>query len=156
MPVIRIKEKAHTIAEKEAKKQDRSITWIASEAIEYRYSRPNPKLKEKKVHPYFAKLKEIYYIYWQKYNGFEYRWNGAVDAQALNRLIKSLEAINESDNTIEDLFKIIMDKLPNFYKDKSINAINKNLSTIIAEIKNGNKQSSKGWDNIPEQFDWRK
>lgn len=105
--------------------------------------RPNPKLKDKPAHPSFAIMKDAYLARWKINNGFEARWNGAIDATALNRLIKSLEAINTSDSPIIELWEVILDKLPQFYKDKTINAINKNLNGIIADIKNGGNKGSK-------------
>ena len=109
--------------------------------------KPNPQLKEKKTHPAFHSLKEIYIEYWHKYNGFEYTSWGVVDASALNRLINQLESINESELSIIEFFRIIMDKLPDFYKNKTINAINKNLPSILSDIKNG-KQIKEKFPNI--------
>lgn len=102
-----------------------------------------PKKKAKTKHPDFDKIKELYLSYWFEYNKFKYQWNGVIDNTATNRLIKSLDNINESNLSIVDLFTIIMGKLPDFYKDKSINAINKNLNGIIAEIKNGRNKATK-------------
>ena len=119
-----------------------------------KYEQPTKKpVKEKKVHPLFNEMKGIYEHAWIANNNFAYRWNGVVDASALNRLIKSLEAINEGGKPIADLFAVIMDKLPNFYKDKTINAINKNLNGIIADIKNGGNKAGQ----IPHQgkYDFR-
>ena len=137
MPVIRIRPE-----DKERIEQMKgylSVSAFITQTLDNLEKRPN----KKQVHPSFAEMKGIYEHAWIANNNFAYRWNGAIDASALNRLIKSLEAINEGGKPIADLFAVIMDKLPNFYKDKTINAINKNLNGIIAEIKNGGNKSSK-------------
>ena len=165
LKIIKITEKAHSVLEGIKKTTGVPISFTASKAIED-LERPiseepkeDYKVKKKpvkKTHPYFNSIKEIYIEAWESNNGVKYTSWGVVDATATNKLIRQLESINESKQPVNDLFRVIIDKLPNFYKDKSINAIAKNLSSIIAEIKNGNKKDSKGWDNIPEQFDWRK
>ena len=119
-------------------------------------AKPNPSLKKKETHHAFNQFKEIYTNHWSLNNGFEYKWNGVVDSTALNRLIKNIESRNEKQGSLVDFFIAIITNLPDFYKDKTINAINKNLNNIISEIRNGNKKTSKGWDNIPPEFDWRK
>ena len=142
MPVIRINSEKYILLKAKAKEEDRPlsrvITRILAEALG---PKPNPKLKEKKVHPLFNTMKGIYTNVWRVNNSFDYRWNGAVDATALNRLIKNLEGM--TDKSPADLFRFIMNKLPTFYKDKTINAINKNLNGIIAEIKNGGNKRNK-------------
>jgi hypothetical protein len=118
--------------------------------------RPNPSIKKKEAHPSFNQFKEIYTNHWSLNNGFEYKWNGVIDSTATNRLIRNIESRNEKGASLEEFFTVIMQNLPDFYKDKTINAINKNLNSIISEIKNGNKKDSKGWDNLPPELDWRK
>ena len=118
--------------------------------------RENPSIKKKETHPLFGTLKDIYITTFENNNRVKYTSWSVIDAQALNKLIKQLEVINESNKPLDDLFAVLMDKLPNFYRDKKINAINNNLSTIISEIKNGNSKDSKGWDNIHPDHDWRR
>ena len=118
----------------------------------------NPQLKDKKTNPNFQRMKDHYVFYWKKYNGFEYRWNGLIDATALNRLIKTLEGMTEGSDVAEP-FLYILEKLPKFYHDKTINAINKNINQILAEIKNGSKGKqdfASSWDNLPDHLNWRK
>ena len=115
----------------------------------------NPQLKDKKTHPSFKRLKDIYFEYWNINNGFEYGWNGLIDATALNRLIKTLERMTKGRD-VSAAFEYIMKNLPKFYHDKTINAINKNINQILAEIKNGNTKDSKSWDNVPDEINWNK
>ena len=152
MRVIKIKDSAYDLLDKNKEKTGAAIAFTASNAIE-QYFRPNPELKKKKVHPAFAPLKQIYFDTWKKNNGFQYTGWNVVDASALKRLIKQLEALNKEGNPLEDLFKVIMDRLPGFYHDKRINAINNNLNGIIAEIKQGGNKT-KAIPNLGE-FDWR-
>ena len=137
--IVRLRKEPGEILLKEHKKTDVPITVLAGKAILEKYG---PK-KTKTKHPDFDEMKEIYSDYWMEYNRVAYQWNGVIDNTALNRLIKSLENLNTSDNSLSDLFRIIMGKLPEFYKDKSINAINKNLNGIIATIKNGGDKGRK-------------
>ena len=136
MPVIRIRPE-----DKERIEQMKgylSVSAFITQTLDNLEKRPN----KKQVHPYFNEWKKIYCNWWEKHNGFEYRWNGAIDATALNRLIKSFEAMNLA-NDKTGMFEALMTNLPKFYWDKTINAINKNLNGIIAEIKNGGNKSSK-------------
>lgn len=160
MPVIRV-----TPEDKERIDFMRGLVSVSKfmTVILDRYEQPkpqgNPQLKDKKTHPYFANLKEIYIHYWKINNGFDYRWNGLIDATALNRLLKTLEGMVVGSSVVPDTFTYIMQNLPKFYHDKTINAINKNINQILAEIKNGNKQNkgfASSWDNLPEELDWRK
>ncbi len=109
----------------------------------YEQPKEKPIKEKKKTHPQFQSIKDIYFEYWEKNNGFEYTSWSVVDASATNRLIAQLEKINQSDCTISGFFQIIMSKLPDFYKNKTINAINKNLNGIIADIKNGGNKGTK-------------
>ncbi len=135
MPVIRVSEADYErIAQMKCYLSiTKFITYILDKAEQPK--RSNPELKKKSVHPLFNDMKLAYLDKWKENNGFEARWQGVTDATALNRLIRSLESLNESEQPITALWKVILDKLPNFYKDKTINAINKNLNGIIAEIK---------------------
>jgi hypothetical protein len=155
MPVIRIKELAARLVKEEAVKKDRSETWVASKAIEKALKPRGPQLKKPKTdpHPLFNDMRQAYKDAWLQNNKFEYKWNGVIDATALHRLIHSLENINQSDESIVDLFKIILDKMPEFWHDKSINALNKNLNGIIASIKKGTGLGS--WNSIKPEHDWR-
>jgi hypothetical protein len=149
MKVIRINDQAEKILVNEVTKQQRTVTHIASDAIIKTYGKAKGTKDKKPVHPAFNELKEIYMEYYQKYNRREFYWRGAIDATALNRLIKTLEALPRKGESITDLFRVIMDKLPRFYKDKSINAINNNINGIITEIKTGTV------GNISSKYDWR-
>lgn len=137
MPVIRINKAHYELLKELSIKEDRPISRIIARLLTEALK---PTTKAKKVHPLFDPLKQIYCENWRINNGMDYRWNGVIDSSALNRLIKTLTAINNSEHTIDDLFSAIMTNLPPFYKDKTINAINKNINGIIADIKNrGNK-----------------
>ena len=146
MPVIRINKENYERLKEKAIEEDRPLSRIISRILTEALKpviKGNPDLKKKPVHPSFKQMKEIYTNHWSLNNGFEYQWNGAIDAGALNRLIKSLGNINESQLSIVDFFNVIMSKLPQYYEDKTINAINKNLNGIIATIKNGGNKGNK-------------
>ena len=99
--------------------------------------KPNPQIKKPPTSPHFAPIKELYFNKFKENNGFEYTdWSG-VQAKSLNQLIVKLTKINESDAPITDIFKVLMDKLPTFYKSHNLSSINKNLNAIIGTIKNG-------------------
>ena len=137
MKPVKITDEAYKVLDQEREKKGISMTFNASKAI-LEYFKPK---KQSTKHIHFDELKQIYCDFWNEYNKTVYQWNGVIDNSALNKLIRSLERINTSTYHITDLFKIIMSKLPEFYKDKSINAINKNLNGIIAEIKNGRNKN---------------
>jgi hypothetical protein len=132
MPVIRINETMFELLKAKAKKEDRPLSRVLTEIISLHF-----KAKKKKgTHPEFQRLKDIFMAVWEKNNNFQYRWS-VIDATALNRLIVNLESINKSDKPVSELFGALMQHLPDFYKDKNINAINKNINGIIADIKRG-------------------
>lgn len=143
MPVIRINEDNYELLKAKAKAEDRPltrvITRILTEALQDKPA--NPPLKNKKVHPDFNHMKEIFMDTWLKNNGYKYTsWSG-VQAQALNKIITKLEALDTSNNIL-GAFQVLMDKLPDFYKTKNVTAINGNFDSIIADIKRGTKQSN--------------
>lgn len=143
MPVIRIKqEDKERIDHMRGLVSTTKFMTVILDRAEQPLQKGNPDLKKKKVHPQFGELRKIFEEAWTKRNGFAYRWSGAADASALNRLIKTLESL-AGESTITDLFTIIMDRLPVFYHDKTINAINKNINGIIADIKSGGNKTSK-------------
>ena len=143
--VIRIRKEDYIKLKAMGEDQRRKLVDVIANILEDRKEsvRPNPPKEKKPVHPSFQQMKEIYTNHWSLNNGFEYQWNGAIDAGALNRLIKSLGNINESQLSVVDFFNVIMSKLPQYYEDKTINAINKNLNGIIATIKNGGNKGNK-------------
>ena len=140
MPVIRINEENYNLLQAKARAEERPISWVLGRILTEHLKQI--KKKQKIVHPDFSTLKDIYMHVWDKNNHVPYQWS-LVDATALNRLITSMTNINEKKAPIPDLFRVIMDNLPEFYKDKSINAINKNLNGIIADIKNRRNKGGK-------------
>ena len=150
MPVIRLNKEHYQQLQAKAKAEERPISWVLGRILTEHLKQI--KKKQKIVHPDFSTLKDIYIDAWDKNNRTPYQWS-LIDATALNRLIVSMTNINEKKAAIPDLFKVIMDNLPEFYKDKSINAINKNLNGIIADIKNRRNKGSKVQD--AGQYDFR-
>ena len=94
------------------------------------------------VHPDFEYCKMIFFDRWKQRNRYEFKSWGPAHAKALNDLIRKIESMSDGDNTV-DVFTVLMDKLPAFYQDKYLTAINKNYDSIIAEIKNGGNKGSK-------------
>ena len=159
MPVIRINEENYNLLQAKARAEERPISWVLGRILTEHLKQI--KKKQKIVHPDFSTLKDIYIDVWEKNNTINYQWS-VVDATALNRLITSLsnsvlyikgKTSKVDPNKIVDFFRAIMDNLPEFYKDKSINAINKNLNGIISTIKNGRNKSNKVQDG--GQLDFR-
>jgi hypothetical protein len=146
MPVIRIKE-----TDKERIDYMKGYLSISSfitslldkeeQPKEPEVKRPNPELKKKPTHPHFAECKAGFLEYWKKRNGYEFKSWGVQHATALNSLIRKIESMDNSNNTLE-VFGIIMEKLPTFYHNKFLTAINKNYDSIIAEIKQGGRTKS--------------
>ena len=149
MPVIRLNNEHYQELQAKARSEERPISWVLGRILTEHLKQI--KKKQKVIHPDFSTLKDIYMDVWEKNNTINYQWS-VVDATALNRLITTLsnsviwikgKSSKVDPNKIVDFFRAIMDNLPEFYKDKSINAINKNLNGIIADIKNRRNKGSK-------------
>jgi len=144
--VIRINKQAYEALKIKAKEQDRSLSWMASKLILERIESPpraNPSKTKTKVHPEFARCKELFMNYWKFYNDYDFMsWSGA-QAKALNSIIKKIEAQSENKAAPFNVFEIILKNLPEFYKNKTLTAINGNYDTIIAEIKAGTGNKNK-------------
>lgn len=154
MPVIRINKQNYEALQAKAIEEDRPlirvVTRILTEAL--KPPQPNPQLKGKKTHPLFSELKQIFLDTWKANNNYDFLSWGAAHSVALNSIIKKIEIQTEGENT-KQVFQIIMDKLPLFYRDKFLTAINKNYDTIIADIKNGGNKACKVQNG--GQFDFR-
>ena len=165
MSIIRIREKAFSLLDRERVKQDRSITFLASKAIEEMYTdkpalepvpeppkKGNPQLKKKAPHPQFGKMKDLYFQYFKQWNGFEYQGWGLIQVKALNDIIKSLEnLLQDSDHDIVSFWDAILQKMPTFFKSKSLHAIKNNINGIIIEIRTGGRSG----EPVSSKYDWR-
>lgn len=123
------------------------------EVEEVKPKRSNPPLK-KEVHPQFGRCKDIFFEYWIKRNQYDFKdWNGA-HAKALNGLIKKIESSGSFTGVqVLDIFTVLMDKLPAFYHNKYLTAINSNYGSIISDIKNGGNKTTTNQDG--GAFDFR-
>ena len=158
---IRIRTKDYQKLKFLADKDERTIIWYMSkllkeelnhEQIRRGAARSNSssmtrhtvnKPVKKKVHPLFGTLKQIWLDTWKQNNKYDFLSWGAAHSVALNQIIIKIETqlLTSTDmignGETQQVFQIIMDKLPQFYKDKFLTAINKNYDTIIADITNG-------------------
>lgn len=146
---IRIRTDDYLTIKELAEKDERPIVYIINKLLKAKGAKAKPKPK----HHLFDDMKEIYCEFWLMNNGFDYKWNGVIDNTALNRLIKTCEDLNVKGESLTDFFTALMTHLPQFYKNKSINAINKNVNGIIADIKSGN---TPGQITNAGRYDFRK
>ena len=155
MPVIRINKQNYEALQAKSIEEDRPlirvVTRILTDALQ---PKGNPKIKDKKTHPLFGTLKQIWLDTWKQNNKYDFLSWGAAHSVSLNAIIKKIEVQTEGENT-EQVFQIIMDKLPQFYRDKFLTAINKNYDTIISDIKNGGNKGNKLQQDAGI-YDWRK
>ena len=131
MPVIRINSNAFQLLLDEHHKSRIPMIHLASDAIENTFK----KHKKKNVDPRFNDIKEIFFDMWEEQNGFKYLDFGPADAAHIKQIIAKLDKINIKDADIRDMFKLIMERLPDFYRGKNIKIINGKLTEIIATIK---------------------
>lgn len=136
---IRIRNDHYKILEDEKEKQERSMAYLVGKAVEQTYRPPgNPQLKKKAAHPDFAIFKQLYLEAYKAWNGYDYLGWNVIQAKALNGVISKCEQLLEaSDHDIISMWNAILQKMPQFYKGKSLNAINNNLNGIINEIRTG-------------------
>ena len=143
MPVIRINKQNYEALQAKSIEEDRPlirvITRILTDALQ---PKGNPKIKDKKTHPLFGTLKQIWLDTWKQNNKYDFLSWGAAHSVALNQIIKKIETQDKTNSTVE-VFSVIMTQLPQFYKDKFLTAINKNYDTIISDIKNGGNKNPK-------------
>ena len=153
MPVIRINKQNYEALQAKSIEEDRPlirvVTRILTDALQ---PKGNPKIKDKKTHSLFGPLKQIWLDTWKQNNKYDFLSWGAAHSVALNQIIKKIETQDKTGST-EEVFIIMMNKLPQFYRDKFLTAINKNYDTIISDIKNGGNKDSKIQDG--GRFDFR-
>ena len=104
-----------------------------------------------KADPRTKEIVDIFFKEYEKANGIKPDF-GKAEGMHVKQLIKKLDELNESELPIQDLFRAVMQNLPDFYKSKSIRAINGNIKSIIAEIKQGRKGNG---TNVSSKYDWR-
>jgi hypothetical protein len=130
MSTIRISKEAYSKLLEEHKRTRVAVSIIASDMIMKHYSKPT----RTKTHPLHTKFIEAFCIHWERLNGFKYGMTQA-DVGAVKALIKKCEKLDEKNAGTLELFEIVLEKLPNWYKDKGLAIINSKFNDIIAEIK---------------------
>lgn len=101
----------------------------------------------------YKKCVEIFFEVYQNKFSAKPGFNGA-DGKHLKELISKLEP-NIKTGTLPDAFRVLLEKLPKFYKDKmDLKIINSNYNGIIAEIRT--KSGFNGQDVMQNLLDKRK
>jgi len=166
--VIKIRPETYAILEAEKAKQDRSFAWLVDKSVRALYvevyqgnpevtqeKKPNknPQLKRSKPeHPEFKQFKDLYLEAYQTWNGFKFLDWGVIQAQAMNSIIsKCKETVSESGGDAVSFWQAILIGMPQFFKGKSLHAINNNLSGIITEIRTGGRSGQP----VSSKYDWR-
>lgn len=102
---------------------------------------------EKKESPFYEECKNIFLEFYES-NNQKYIWK-PIDNKALGGLIQQIKitlnktnGINPSSQEIKDLIKILLNKLPEWYKNNanSVAVINSKYNDIINQIKNDRKK----------------